>query len=152
MSQTKIDDDENMIWNHSTGWNLRSAEWVRKTEHPATSGEKKILFTHLTIVFFFFLNATILNNSEIPSVKHSITLTWCVVFTYVLMQVWWEASLLRRWAADLTTSPESWWWETFSLLGSGRHPANPIPPPAVCSACFCPGGPFRKTPPTDHNA
>lgn len=97
-------------------------------------------------------NTSILKDSETCSVTHGITLTRCRVYTYVQRQVWREATTLRRWAVDLMTGPGNWWRGTFSPLGSGRLPANPIPPPAVCSACFCPEGLFQKMPPADHNA
>lgn len=88
---------------------------------------------------------------KICSAKPSITLTTCKRYTYVQPKVWWEETMLRRWVVDLMTGPENWWCGTFSPLGSGRLPANPIPPPAVCSACFCPVSLFQKMPPTDHN-
>lgn len=47
--------------------------------------------------------------------------------------------------------PRSWWWGTSSPLGSGLLPVSLIPPPVVCSACFCPVGPFQKMPPEHEN-
>lgn len=112
------------------------------------SGRKKISLFAFIVYYVHFQQC----GDTYYTVKHSITLASCEVYTYVLQQVWWEETTLRRWAVDLMTGPENWWWDTFSPLGSGRLPVSPIPPPAVCSACFCPVGLFQKMPPTHQNA